>query len=36
MGVTFTAQGQYKGMPLKAHGDGGPVLGLRDESMPYH
>jgi AsmA protein len=34
-GVTFTAQGQYKGMPLKAHGSGGPVLGLRDESTPY-
>jgi len=34
-GVTFTAQGQYKGLPLKAHGNGGPVLGLRDESTPY-
>jgi len=34
-GVTFAAQGQYKGMPLKAHGSGGPVLGLRDESTPY-
>jgi uncharacterized protein involved in outer membrane biogenesis len=34
-GLTFTAQGQYKGMPLKAHGSGGPVLGLRDESTPY-
>ncbi len=34
-GVSFTAQGQYKGMPLKAHGSGGPVLGLRDESTPY-
>jgi AsmA protein len=34
-GVSFTAQGQYKGMPLKAHGNGGPVLGLRDESTPY-
>jgi uncharacterized protein involved in outer membrane biogenesis len=34
-GVTFTAQGQYKGMPLKAHGNGGPVLGLRDETTPY-
>jgi uncharacterized protein involved in outer membrane biogenesis len=34
-GVAFTAQGQYKGMPLKAHGNGGPVLGLRDESTPY-
>ncbi len=34
-GVTFTAQGQYKGLPLKAQGNGGPVLGLRDESTPY-
>ncbi|MDO8598081.1 MAG: AsmA family protein, partial [Sulfuricaulis sp.] len=34
-GVSFTAQGQYKGMPLKARGNGGPVLGLRDESTPY-
>ncbi len=33
--LSFTAQGQYKGMPLKAQGKGGPVLGLRDESMPY-
>jgi AsmA protein len=34
-GVRFTAQGQYKGMALKAAGNGGPVLGLRDESTPY-
>ena len=34
-GVSFTAQGQYKGMPLKASGKGGPVLGLRDETTPY-
>jgi uncharacterized protein involved in outer membrane biogenesis len=34
-GVSFTAQGQYKGLPVKAHGSGGPVLGLRDESTPY-
>jgi len=33
--LSFTAQGQYKGMPLKAKGKGGPVLGLRDESTPY-
>ncbi len=33
--VTFTAQGQYKGLPLKASGTGGPVLGLRDEAAPY-
>lgn len=34
-GVSFTAQGHYKGLPLKAHGSGGPVLGLRDENTPY-
>ncbi|MDP2241486.1 MAG: AsmA family protein [Burkholderiales bacterium] len=34
-GVTFSAQGQYQGMPLKARGNGGPVLGLRDDSTPY-
>lgn len=34
-GVSFTAQGQYKGMALKARGNGGPVLGLRDELTPY-
>jgi len=33
--VSFTAQGQFKGMPLKAQGSGGPVLGLRDERTPY-
>ncbi|MDP1613965.1 MAG: AsmA family protein [Sulfuritalea sp.] len=34
-GVSFTAQGHYQGMPLKASGKGGPVLGLRDEATPY-
>jgi AsmA protein len=34
-GLTFSAQGQYKGLALKAQGSGGPVLGLRDESIPY-
>jgi uncharacterized protein involved in outer membrane biogenesis len=34
-GLAFTAHGQYKGLPLTAHGSGGPVLGLRDESTPY-
>jgi AsmA protein len=34
-GVSFSVQGQYKGMPLKAHGKGGPVLGLRDDATPY-
>jgi len=33
--VSFSAQGQYKGMPLKASGKGGPVLALRDEATPY-
>jgi len=33
--LSFTAQGQYKGMPFKARGKGGPVLGLRDETTPY-
>ncbi|MEK6244005.1 MAG: AsmA family protein [Pseudomonadota bacterium] len=34
-GLTFSAQGQYKGLPLKARGSGGPVLAMRDESTPY-
>ena len=34
-GLTFSAQGQYKGLPLKAQGSGGPVLALRDENTPY-
>lgn len=34
-GLSFTAQGQFKGLPLKARGGGGPVLGLRDERTPY-
>jgi uncharacterized protein involved in outer membrane biogenesis len=34
-GVTFTAQGQYKGLALKASGSGGPVLAMRDEDSPY-
>jgi len=33
--MTFTARGLYKGLPLKGHGSGGPVLGLRDEMTPY-
>lgn len=33
--LRFSAQGRYKGMPLKAQGIGGPVLGLRDEQAPY-
>ncbi|MES2236647.1 MAG: AsmA family protein [Pseudomonadota bacterium] len=34
-GVSFTALGRYKGLPFKAQGSGGPVLGLRDQSTPY-
>lgn len=34
-GVTFTAKGKYKGLALKAAGNGDPVLALRDESAPY-
>jgi len=33
--LVFTAQGEYMGLPLKAQGHGGPVLGLRDETTPY-
>ncbi len=33
--LAFTAQGEYKGLPFKAQGNGGPVLGLRDEKTPY-
>lgn len=34
-GLSFSAQGQFKGLPLEASGSGGPVLGLRDERTPY-
>jgi len=34
-GVSFIAQGQYKGLLLKAGGRGGPALAMRDESAPY-
>lgn len=34
-GVVFSAQGQYKGLSFKAHGTGGPVLAMQDESTPY-
>ena len=33
--LAFTAQGYYKGLALMARGNGGPVLGLRDETTPY-
>ncbi len=34
-GVVFSAQGQYRGLPLKASGRGESVLAMRDESAPY-
>jgi AsmA protein len=34
-GLVFSAQGQFRGLPLKARGSGGPVLAMRDESTPY-
>ena len=34
-GVVFTAQGEYKGLPMLASGVGGQVLALRDADAPY-
>jgi AsmA protein len=34
-GLVFSAQGQFRGLPLKARGGGGPVLAMRDERTPY-
>jgi uncharacterized protein involved in outer membrane biogenesis len=34
-GVSFSAQGKYLGLALKARGSGGPVLAMRDENSPY-
>jgi uncharacterized protein involved in outer membrane biogenesis len=34
-GVVFSAKGLYKGLTLAAHGSGGSVLALHDESVPY-
>ncbi|MBA3058661.1 MAG: AsmA family protein [Gammaproteobacteria bacterium] len=34
-GLSFSANGKYKGQTLKAEGSGGPVLALRDDSTPY-
>ena len=31
----FNATGQYEGQPLSAEGSGGPVLALRDQTLPY-
>ncbi len=33
--LAFAAQGQFKGLPVKAQGNGGPVLTLRDTAQPY-
>ena len=33
--LNFSATGQFKGLPVKAQGSGGPVLALRDTSQPY-
>jgi AsmA protein len=34
-GLLFSASGEFRGLPLKASGSGGPVLALRDETTPY-
>ena len=34
-GVTFSAEGLYKGLAIAAHGSGGSVLALHDERVPY-
>ena len=34
-GVIFSVTGRYKGLALAAHGSGGSVLALHDESVPY-
>ena len=34
-GLVFSVQGKYMDMPLKASGQGGPVLALREEKTPY-
>lgn len=34
-GVTFAANGLYQGLTFKASGSGGPVLALRDDTIPY-
>ena len=34
-GLVFMAQGDYRGLPFKAEGTGGPVMALRDERSPY-
>lgn len=34
-GIVFTAEGRYQGLTLRARGNGGPVIAMRDESTPY-
>jgi uncharacterized protein involved in outer membrane biogenesis len=34
-GMQFDAVGKYNGMPMKAHGRAGHVLGLRDQKTPF-
>lgn len=34
-GVSFSAKGKYKGLPLTAKGSGDSVLALRDENTPF-
>ena len=34
-GIAFKASGKYLGLALAAGGNGGPVLGLRDERTPF-
>jgi uncharacterized protein involved in outer membrane biogenesis len=34
-GMTFNATGQYNGVPLKASGNGGPVLVVWNDVLPY-
>lgn len=33
--LSLTVHGSFRGLPLKAKGKGGPVLGLADEATPY-
>ena len=34
-GLNFSVKGRFRGLALNAHGSGGPVLSLREESTPY-
>lgn len=33
--IAFSATGKFKGMPLKASGNGGRILSLNDQTLPY-